>query len=89
MQRVCFRLKVKKDCLTQYKDSQMAFWPEMLDALYESGWRNYSLFLADDGLLIGYFETADQADVAHMFEGLGAQKPSERFDFLQQVFFLP
>ena len=31
----------------------------MLDALRETGWRNYSLFLRDDGLLIGYVECDD------------------------------
>ena len=29
----------------------------MLAALADTGWHNYSLFLRDDGLLIGYFET--------------------------------
>jgi L-rhamnose mutarotase len=29
----------------------------MLDALRETGWRNYSLFLREDGLLVGYLET--------------------------------
>jgi L-rhamnose mutarotase len=29
----------------------------MLTALRNSGWRNYSLFLDDGGMLIGYFET--------------------------------
>ena len=32
-------------------------WPEVLEALRETGWHNYSLFLRDDGLLVGYFET--------------------------------
>lgn len=27
--------------------------------LTESGWNNYSLFLSDVGLLVGYFETDD------------------------------
>jgi L-rhamnose mutarotase len=31
----------------------------MLEALCESGWRNYSLFLRPDGLLIGYLECED------------------------------
>jgi L-rhamnose mutarotase len=31
----------------------------MLAALAETGWHNYSLFLGEDGLLIGYFETPD------------------------------
>ena len=36
-------------------------------ALHETGWHNYSLFLREDGLLIGYFETPDlQAALAGM-----------------------
>lgn len=31
----------------------------MLRALSEAGWQNYSLFLREDGLLIGYLETPD------------------------------
>ena len=31
----------------------------MTDALRDAGWANYTLFLADDGLLVGYLETAD------------------------------
>jgi L-rhamnose mutarotase len=59
MKRVCFCLRVKADRLEEYKDRHRAVWPEMLDALRAAGWRNYSLFLRDDGLLIGYLETAD------------------------------
>ena len=29
----------------------------MLEALRTTGWHNYSLFLRDDGLLVGYVET--------------------------------
>jgi L-rhamnose mutarotase len=31
----------------------------MKDALRETGWHNYSLFLRPDGLLVGYLETED------------------------------
>lgn len=31
----------------------------MLAALRETGWRNYSLFLRPDGLLVGYLEADD------------------------------
>jgi L-rhamnose mutarotase len=33
----------------------------MREALTKAGWGNYSLFLADDGLLVGYLETDDYA----------------------------
>lgn len=57
--RVCFLLKVKPERLEEYKIRHRAVWPEMLAALRETGWRNYSLFLRGDGLLVGYLETAD------------------------------
>jgi L-rhamnose mutarotase len=55
--RVCFQLQVKPDRLTEYKERHAHVWPDMLAALSETGWHNYSLFVRDDGLLIGYFET--------------------------------
>lgn len=55
--RVCFQLRVKPDRVAEYRQRHEAVWPDMLEALADSGWNNYSLFLAPDGLLIGYFET--------------------------------
>ena len=57
MERVCFQLQVKPDRLAEYRDRHAQVWPEMLAALARTGWHNYSLFVRDDGLLIGYFET--------------------------------
>ena len=69
MQRVCFILRVKKDRLGEYKERHKQVWPEMLDALRRTGWRNYSLFLREDGLLVGYLETPDyQRALAGMAE---------------------
>jgi L-rhamnose mutarotase len=62
MRRFCFTLKVRKDRLMDYRDCHEAVWPEMLEALRESGWSNYTLFLRDDGLLVGYLETASLED---------------------------
>ncbi|MFI9595109.1 L-rhamnose mutarotase [Nonomuraea sp. NPDC052265] len=59
MRRVCFWLKVRPDRLAEYRERHSAVWPDMLDALRRAGWHNYSLFLRDDGLLVGYLETAD------------------------------
>ena len=59
MQRVCFVLQVRPECIEEYTQRHRNVWPEMQQALEESGWRNYSLFLRPDGMLIGYFETDD------------------------------
>ena len=57
--RYCFCLLVSPDRLTEYADRHRRVWPEMQAALRETGWGNYSLFLREDGLLIGYLETDD------------------------------
>lgn len=58
-QRVCFTLQVRRECIDEYRERHAAVWPDMLRALSETGWGNYSLFLAPDGLLVGYLETED------------------------------
>lgn len=57
MQRVCFVLRIRPGRLDEYQRHHATVWPEMLDALSEAGWRNYSLFSRPDGLVIGYLET--------------------------------
>lgn len=57
MQRVCFVLQVRPERLEEYKERHREVWPEMQQALRETEWRNYSLFLRPDGLLVGYLET--------------------------------
>ncbi len=58
--RCCFLLFVKKDRLSDYVEAHQHVWPEMRQALHESAWRNYSLFLdARTGMVVGYFEAED------------------------------
>ena len=59
MPRVCFTLQVRQDRMAEYVERHAAVWPEMLRALHDTGWHDYSLFLRDDGLLVGYLVTDD------------------------------
>jgi L-rhamnose mutarotase len=59
VKRICFVLQVRPDCIEEYKRRHRAVWEDMQQALRESGWSNYSLFLRPDGLLVGYLETED------------------------------
>ena len=59
MKRICFVLQVKRELFAEYKERHRSVWPEMISALRETGWNNYSLFLRADGLLVGYLETED------------------------------
>lgn len=59
MQRVCFLLKVRSEMVAEYRERHQEVWADMLAALSAAGWHNYSLFLREDGLLVGYLETDD------------------------------
>jgi L-rhamnose mutarotase len=60
-QRVCFTMRINPEFVDEYEQRHAEVWPEMLKALSESGWTNYSLFMASDGELIGYLECEDFA----------------------------
>ncbi|HVC34913.1 MAG TPA: L-rhamnose mutarotase [Chloroflexota bacterium] len=83
MTRVGFCFKVKQERIPAYKERHRAVWPDMLQALRETGWRNYSLFLRDDGLIFGYLETDDfsaaQAGMAEREVNLRWQKDMAPF----------
>ncbi|MGO9316906.1 MAG: L-rhamnose mutarotase [Terracidiphilus sp.] len=57
--RICFLLQVRPEKLQEYKQRHAQVWPEMQEALRQTGWHNYSLFLRPDGLIVGYLETDD------------------------------
>jgi L-rhamnose mutarotase len=59
VERVCFLARVRPDRLDEYRERHKSVWPQMRAALSRAGWGNYSIFLADDGLLVGYLETED------------------------------
>ncbi|MDP3952326.1 L-rhamnose mutarotase [Microbacterium sp.] len=75
--RVCFRLQVRPEMLAEYLTRHTPVWPEMLAEIAAAGRRNYSLFLGEGGMLVGYYETDDdqaaqaylaQSDVATRWE---------------------
>jgi L-rhamnose mutarotase len=86
MQRICFVLQVKKERLNEYKERHRSVWPEMKNALRETGWHNYSLFLRPDGLLVGYLETEDFERARAGMAGLDVNKrwQSEMAEFFVQ-----
>ena len=59
MPRVCFLSRIKPDRLEEYRARHRAVWPEMVRALHDAGWRNYSLFVTAEGVLVGYYEIDD------------------------------
>jgi L-rhamnose mutarotase len=86
-QRVCFQLQVKPQLIQEYTRRHAAVWPEMLAALKNSGWHNYSLFLRPDGLLIGYFETDSlpEAQARMAATGINARWQAEMAGFFEDL----
>ncbi len=85
MKRVGFLLQVRKDKLEEYKAQHQHVWPEMLDALRRTGWHNYSLFVRDDGLLFGYFETPDSFQAA--LAGMSREEINDKWQSLMAPYF--
>jgi L-rhamnose mutarotase len=84
MRKVCFLLHVKPELLDEYRQTHAAVWPEMLEELQRSGRHNYSLFLGEDGLLVGYFET-DSPDDGEAY--LAASEIAERWEHEMTKYF--
>jgi L-rhamnose mutarotase len=85
MRRVGFLLKVKEDRIREYQEHHKAVWPEMLDALRRTGWHNYSLFMRDDGLLFGCFETPESFQAA--LDGMAKEEINARWQEFMAPFF--
>jgi L-rhamnose mutarotase len=85
MKRVGFLLKVKEEKIAEYKKHHEQVWPEMLDALRRTGWHNYSLFMRDDGLLFGYFETPESFQAA--LNGMDKEAINEQWQDFMAPFF--
>jgi L-rhamnose mutarotase len=85
MKRIGFILKVKKEKISEYKKAHEAVWPEMKKALTRTGWHNYSLFIRDDGLLFGYFETPIDFDTA--LAGMEEEPINEKWQAAMSEFF--
>lgn len=61
MTRHCFELRIRPELLDGYIAHHTPVRPEMLAEIAAAGRRNYSLFLAEGGRLVGYYETDDDA----------------------------
>jgi L-rhamnose mutarotase len=70
--------------LAEYRERHTAVWPEMLRALRNAGWRDYQLFLRDDGLLVG---TLVADDLAAAQAAMDASEVSARWEAEMAPFF--
>lgn len=86
MERVGFRLQLRKEKLNEYVEHHASVWPDMLEALKKTGWHNYSLFLdRKDGSVFGYFETPN---LQAALDGMASEEVNARWQKFMAPFFL-
>ena len=74
--------------MAEYIERHASVWPDMLQALRETGWSNYSIYIdQSDGLLIGYLETEDleAAKAGMASREVNARWQSEMAPFFEEL----
>lgn len=83
MERVCFTFEIYPDKQEEYKQRHDEIWPEMVDALKESGFSNYTLFRRDT-TIYAYVECQPDKEMA--FERMGSTEVNQRWsEWFQDV----
>lgn len=76
MERCCFTFEIYEGMEAEYKKRHDEIWPEMVEALHECGFTNYTIFRR--GLnLVGYLECVPDAKTA--FAKMGATDVNKRW----------
>ncbi len=76
MERVCFTFELRPGTEAEYKRRHDEIWPELVEAIRDAGFRNYSLFRRGTQV-IGYVEC--HPDAATAFEKIGATEVNTRW----------
>ena len=76
MERLCFTFEIKPGTEAEYKKRHDEIWPELVKAIKDAGFSNYSLFRRGTQV-IGYVEI--EPDVATGFAKLGPTEVNARW----------
>jgi L-rhamnose mutarotase len=85
MQRYASIFRIKPELKEEYRKDHDEIWPDMAEAIRNSGIRNYSIFFRKDGTLFAYFE-ADNPEAA--FEYIAGQEVNERWQKAMDRYFV-
>ena len=85
MKRYGFVMKVKPELKAEYKRAHDEIWPDMAQAIRDSGIRNYSIYFLPDGTLFAYLEANDPVKA---FEKLGRTEVNARWQKAMDRFFV-
>jgi L-rhamnose mutarotase len=85
MQRYAFIFKMKPELKETYKKDHDEIWPDMAQAIRDSGIQNYSIFFRKDGTLFAYLEAENPASA---FEFIAGQEVNERWQRAMDKYFV-
>jgi L-rhamnose mutarotase len=85
MKRFAFIFRIKPELKNEYKKAHDEIWPDMAQAIRDSGIKNYSIFFRKDGNLFAYLEAEDPEK---SFEYIGKQEVNERWQISMDKFFV-
>jgi L-rhamnose mutarotase len=76
MERLCFTFEIYPGQEAEYKRRHDEIWPELVEAIQDAGFKNYSLFRRNL-TIVGYVEC--HPDVATAFAKLGPHEANARW----------
>ena len=76
MERVCFSFEIRPGTEAEYKKRHDEIWPELVDAIKDAGFSNYSLFRRGT-TIVAYAEM--EPDAATAFAKLGPHEANQRW----------
>ena len=76
MERLCFTFEIRPGTEAEYKKRHDEIWPELVDAIKEAGFENYSLFRRGTQV-VAYVEC--EPDAASAFAALGPNEANARW----------
>ena len=76
MERLCFSFEIRPGTEDEYKKRHDEIWPELVEAIKDAGFANYSLFRRGTAI-VAYAEVSP--DVATAFERLGRHEANARW----------
>ena len=85
MKRYGFIFKIKPELKDEYKKAHDEIWPDMAEAIRDSGIKNYSIFFNKDGTLFAYLEAEDPEK---SFEYIGKQEVNARWQKAMDTYFV-
>ncbi len=84
MKRYTFIMRIKPELKAEYQKAHDEIWPDMAQAIRDSGIRNYSISFRRDGTLFAYLESRPVASFAR----LGKTEVNARWQKAMDRFFV-